>query len=426
MVRKLFLFRALCATLVLAGGGAGLKAQTPDRPAGAGSPNSTVGDDSIDPNQPIKPDFVISVTVANEPEPSGTYTVDPAGNISIRYGGIASSISVTGLTPRMAEGEIAKFLKMYIKSPQVSVKINSIPKPTVFVAGAVKNPGPIIVTADAQLADVLSRAIWSDTADLTAVRITHREKLPSGEEKTTVKIVNFDNYTHTQTPDEADNPPVHDKDRVFVGFKANQGSGVVSIGGEVLHPAQGVTLRTNPPMTVREIVNLVGGTTAAANRKQIVIRRPTVERPLIIDLDKAEQGDFVNNIDLRPDDAIYVEKLENNAFINVNGGWTKPGKYVYDKRTTLLQAIQEAGGPAPYSKLKEGQIYRHPDNDPKNSRVIAFNYEQLSKGKAQDIELQPGDTVWITPGTPPAPRPDLFSYLNSLSSLSFLYYNFRR
>ena len=419
----------LCAALLLGMNGSQLAlAQTPpaDKPAGtAGLPV----DDSIDPNQPIKPDFVVNVTVANEPEPSGTYTVDPAGNISIRYGGIATSIALQGLTPRMAEGEIAKFLKAYIKNPQVTVKINSIPRPTVFVGGAVKITGPIIVTADATLADVFSRVGgWTPEADLSQVRITRREKV-NGEEKTTTQVVNFDDYAKVQAgkvPDEANNPVLKDKDRIFVGFKVSQGNGVVSVGGEVTHPTQNVVLRTSPPMTVREIVNIAGGTTPAANRKAIIIRRPTVERPLVIDLDKAEQGDLVNNIDLRPDDAIYVEKLENNAYINVNGGWVKPGKYVYDKRTTLTQAIQEAGGPAPYSKIKEGRVERHPDNDPKNTRIIAFNYDQLSKGKSPDIELQPGDTVWITPGVPPPPKLGVFDALNGLSSLSFLYYNFTR
>ena len=421
---------AFLAALLIGFGGAAprVSAQTapPEKPA------ATTGgvpvDDTIDPNQPIKPDFVVSVTVANEPEPSGTYSVDPAGNISIKYGGIASAISLQGLTPRMAEGEIAKFLKAYIKNPQVTVKINSIPRPTVFVGGAVKNPGALIVTTDATLSDVLSRAVWTPDADLSRVRIVRREKI-NGEEKTVTQVVNFDDYANIKPgtiPDEANNPVIKDKDRIFLGFKSSQGTGVVSVGGEVVHPGQGLVLRTSPPMTVREIVNLVGGTTGAANRKAIIIRRPTVERPLVIDLDKAEQGDLVNNIDLRPDDAVYVEKLENNAYINVNGGWVKPGKYVYDKRTTLTQAIQEAGGPAPYSKIKEGRVERHPDNDPKNTRIIAFNYDQLSKGKSPDIELQPGDTVWITPGTPPPPKADIFSYLNGLSSLSFLYYNFHR
>ena len=432
MMRNLtFMKRGLlCAALLCGFGGTALRgaAQTAptDKPATGG--NTLPADDTIDPNQPIKPDFVVSVTVANEPEPSGTYTVDPAGNISIRYGGIASAISLQGLTPRMAEGEIAKFLKAYIKNPQVSVKITSTPHPTVFVGGAVKNPGPLVVTADATLMDVLSRAVWTPDADLSQVRITHREKV-NGEEKSVTQIVNFDEYTRPgpgKAPDELNNPVIKDKDKIFISFKASQGTGIVSVGGEVLHPTQGIVLRTSPPMTVRELVNLAGGTTPAANRKAIVIRRPTVERPLVVDLDKAEQGDLVNNIDLRPDDAIYVEKLENNAYINVNGGWVKPGKYVYDKRTTLTQAIQEAGGPAPYSKIKEGRIERHPDNDAKNTRIIAFNYEQLSKGKSPDVELQPGDTVWITPGIPPGPKPDVFTFLNGLSSLSFLYYNFRR
>ena len=429
MVRKISARRALLAVLTGALSGMGWHVQAQVAPNGEKAPIAAPGpiDDTIDPNQPIKPDFTISVTVAGEAEPSGTYTVDPAGNISIKYSGIASAIPVQGLTPKMAEGEIAKFLKMYIKNPQVSVKITSIPRPTVYLGGGVKTPGPMIVTQDATLSDVLSRAQWTDTADLSMVRITRREKLPNGEEKTTTQIVNFDRYLKIApgaVPDEADNPVVRDKDRILVGLKTSQGTGVTSIGGEVAHPLQNITLRTTPPMSVREIINIAGGTTPAANRKAVVIRRPTVERPLIIDLDKAEQGDLVNNIDIHSDDAIYVERLDNNAFINVNGGWIKPGKYVYDKRTTLTQAVQEAGGPAPYSKLKEGRIFRHPDNDAKNTQVISFDYEKLNKGKAQDIELQPGDSVWLTPGVPPAPKPDIFSLLNGLSTLSFLYYNF--
>ena len=239
---------AFLAALLIGFGGSiprvSAQAAPPDKPATNGTPV----DDAIDPNQPIKPDFVISVTVANEPEPSGTYTVDPAGNISIKYGGIASAISLQGLTPRMAEGEIAKFLKAYIKQPQVTVKINSIPHPTVYVGGAVKNPGPLVVTADATLSDVLSRAVWTPDADLTRVRIVRREKV-NGEEKTTTQVVNFDDYANVkqnQAPDEANNPIIKDKDRIFLGFKSSQGNGVVSVGGEVVHPAQGVVAAHQP------------------------------------------------------------------------------------------------------------------------------------------------------------------------------------
>lgn len=388
-------------------------------------PMSLFGEDQIDPNQPIKSDFVINVSVVGEPDPSGNYTVDQAGNVSVRYAGIMTPVAVKGLTPPQAEDAIKLFLKTYVKNPQVKVTIISIPRPIIFVGGAVKQPGPMIIGPDTTLVDALSRAEWTENADLTQVRITRREKADDGSEKTVPLILNFESYIKIadgKVPDEKMNPVLKDKDRIFIGFKSLPGNGVVSVTGEVGKPAISIPLRTNPTMTVREIINLVGGTTPTANRKAITVRRPTLDRPLVIDLDKAEQGDLVNNIEIRPDDAIYVEKLEQNAFINVNGGFVKTGKFVYDKRTTLTQAVMESGGVAPFAKLNEGRIIRHPDNDPKNTVVIQFKWKDIISGKASDIELQPGDSVWITPGTPPTSRPfDLQSALGILQSAAFTY-----
>jgi protein involved in polysaccharide export with SLBB domain len=323
-------------------------------------PIPVIGGEDFNPNQPIKPDFVISVSVVGEPDPSGQYQVDEAGNVSIRYAGIMTPVMVKGLTPAQAEDAIKVFLKTYVKNPQVKVSIIRVPRPVVFVSGGVKNPGPIQITQDTTLVDVLSRAEWTDNADLTQVRITRTETVDK-EPKSVSKVINFENYIKIKpgaAPDENDNPILKDKDRILVGLKSLPGSGVVSVLGEVVKPAQNITLRNTPPMTVRELVNLVGGTTPAANRRSISIRRPGFDRPFIVDLDKAEQGDLVNNIELKPDDSVYVERLENNSYININGGFIKPGKFVYDKRTTLTQAVMEAGGVAPFAKTKEGVILR--------------------------------------------------------------------
>ncbi len=385
-----------------------------------------VGDDSFDANQAIKTDFVISVSVVGEPDPSGNYKVDQSGNVSVKYAGIMSPVSVKGLTPAQAADAIAKFLKTYIKNPQVTVSIVDVPRPIVFVGGAVRSPGPVVIAPDTTLVDVLSKTEWTDNADLSQVRLTRRE-IVDGKEQQTIRVINFDRYikiSQGSLPDETQNPVLRDKDRVFVGLKSLGGNGVVSVGGEVIKPQMSIPLRTSPPMTVREIINLVGGTNQTANRKSISIRRATTDRPLIVDLDKAEQGDLVNNIELRPDDAVYVEKLENNAYINLNGGFVKPGKFVYDKRTTLTQAIMEAGGIAPFAKEKDGKVYRHPDNDPKNTRVISFNWQDIQKSKFSDIELLPGDTVWIAPGLQPKPGLDLFGVLGALTSGAYLFNSF--
>src|SRR5437870_2135834 len=81
-----------------AGFGAG-RASAQEKEKEKTPPSRSIGEDTIDPNQPLKPDFTISVSVVGEPDPSGTYPVDASGNVSIRYGGIMTPVSVKGLTP---------------------------------------------------------------------------------------------------------------------------------------------------------------------------------------------------------------------------------------------------------------------------------------------------------------------------------------
>lgn len=383
----------------------------------------SLGNDSIDPHQPIKPEFMINVSVEGEPDPSGNYTVDPAGNVSIRYAGIMTPISIKGKTPDEAADVIAKFLKTYIKNPHVLVTIVNVPRPIIFVGGAVRNTGQIIITPDTSLLDVLSKAEYTDNADLSQVRIIRRE-IVDGKDQPVTHYYNFEKFIKAkpgETIDDSQNPMLKDKDKIFVQPKVTPGTGSIGVFGEVAHPTRDIPLRAGTPMTVREVINLSGGATASADRHRVSIRRANLDRPLTIDLDKAEAGDLVNNIELKPDDTIYVEKLENNAYVQLNGGFIRPGKQVYDKRTTLTQAISEAGGLAPFAKEKEGTIIRHPDSDPKKTRIIAFNWKEITAGKSPDIELQPGDTVMIAPGVQPKPAIDIFGVLGGLTSAAYLY-----
>lgn len=377
-----------------------------------------IGDDSIDPNQPIKPDFVINVTVAGEPDPSGNYKVDALGNVSVRYAGIMVPVSVKNMSPAQAQDAIASFLKTYIKNPVVKVTIMEMPRPTVFIGGAVRNNGQVIINSDTTLLDVITRAEYTDASDLSQVKIIRKDQ-------PTPIYVDFEKFIRSKQGEKVDeslNPVLKDKDRIWVTARNSPGAvGTISVFGEVTHPTPSVPLRASAPMTIREVINLAGGATQTADRHRVSVRRSGVDKPLIIDLDRAEQGDLVNNIELKPDDTVYVEKLENNAYININGGFVRPGKLIYDKRTTLTQAIAEVGGVAPYSKTRKGVIERHPDNDPKHTRMIAFNFDDILAGKAQDIELQAGDALYIVPGAPPRPALGPLEWLSGLTSASYLY-----
>ena len=398
---------------------------TADTTAPRTSPLS-LGDDTISQTQAIKLNYVISVSVVGEPDPSGQYAVDQAGNINMKYAGIMTPVKVVGKTPEQAAAAIVEFLKTYVKNPQVSVVIVAVPRPLIFIGGAVRLPGPLQIGSEVTLIDALSRAEFTENADLSRVLIYRKQKVGS-DEKTVPMTINFEKFYRPgpgETPDDSQNILLKDKDRIVVPAKTRPGQGLISVFGEVEKTQRDIPLPSTQTLTVREAINLVGGTRQDANRKAIQIRRVGEDRPLVIDLDKAEQGDLVNNITLRPDDTVYVEKLENNAYINMNGGMVKPGKLVYDKRTTLTQAVMEAGGVAPFAHEKSGVIYRHPDNDAKRTQIIAFNFKDISKGKAQDIELLPGDSVFIEQGQQPRQR-DVFDYLGAVGSLAYLPFLFR-
>jgi len=129
-----------CAAVILLTGFGGLTpralAQADDKADKTGKTDKTtkpasgiltIGEDTIDRNQPIKPAFTINVSVEGEPDPSGNYKVDSLGNVSIRYAGIMTPVNINGLGPDEAANIIAKFLKTYIKNPHVQVTIVDTP-----------------------------------------------------------------------------------------------------------------------------------------------------------------------------------------------------------------------------------------------------------------------------------------------------------
>ena len=95
-----------------------------------------------------------------------------------------------------------------------------------------------------------------------------------------------------------------------------------------------------------------------------------------------------------PEVTVIVEQINSEKF-NILGRVAKPGSYTLVNPTTVLDAIALAGGCRDFAKQKSIYILRrHPDG----SEVrFPFNYQDVIKGKntAQNIELQPRDTVVV-------------------------------
>jgi len=95
-----------------------------------------------------------------------------------------------------------------------------------------------------------------------------------------------------------------------------------------------------------------------------------------------------------PEVTVIVEQINSEKF-NILGRVAKPGSYPLINPTTVLDAIALAGGCREFAKQKDIYILRrHPDG---TETRLPFNYQDVIKGKntAQNIELQPHDTVVI-------------------------------
>jgi len=392
-------------------------------PNGQGGVLAVGGSEIIDPNQPIKVGFVLSVRVESavgaEPDLTGSFTVDPSGSIQLK---LAGGVQVRGLTPIQAGDKIAVALKPYIKDPKVQVAILSTPKPIVILgglAGSVPHARATVVSDTTTLGDLLTVLGTGDNADLTRVRITRRDE----KGNRTVKEYTFLRWAKPgpgETADEAQHPVLSDDDVVYVPPETFAPAGNITIEGAVVRPGI-VPVRNGVPMTLREVVSQAGGPTPTAERRQISVRRLGVERPMFVDYDKMEAGDPQNNIPLQTDDIVYVETLGKYQFVNLNGALVRPGKLPYTEAITITQAIGEAGGVQLGAKTKEGRVFRHNvPGDPTKTQVFAFNYDEIRKNKQSDILLEPGDTIEIPQGNAPRQALTPLEFTQSLLSIALI------
>ena len=90
-----------------------------------------------------------------------------------------------------------------------------------------------------------------------------------------------------------------------------------------------------------------------------------------------------------------VVKQINSRKLFITGQVEKPGPYPMSGPTTVLQLIATAGGLKEFTDGKRILIMRADEAGKQTSYL--FNYRQVTEGKnlAQNIELQPGDTVVV-------------------------------
>ena len=103
------------------------------------------------------------------------------------------------------------------------------------------------------------------------------------------------------------------------------------------------------------------------------------------------EGDLSQNIYLEPDDFIYLPSALSTE-VYVIGAVTEPRAVSFKDQVTLSSAIANARGTLPNAWISEVIIIRGSLTEP---RYAVVNFQDILKGKAPEVALQPRDIVYV-------------------------------
>jgi len=142
------------------------------------------------------------------------------------------------------------------------------------------------------------------------------------------------------------------------------------------------------------------------SKADIIRTRPDETYQFIsVDLAKALDGDPLNNIELHPRDSVKIYsiyELVEKRTVSISGYVKNPVSLPFADSLTLYDMVFRAGGlQDPVFRGKaftlRGDIVRiNPDG--LTTRIIPFNLEKLLREKSVNIDLEPGDKIYIYKG----------------------------
>jgi polysaccharide export outer membrane protein len=221
------------------------------------------------PDYLVGPQDVLSITVWDQADLSGKFTVEADGSFNFP---LIGRVQAGGLTLRAIETELKKKLADgYFKNPQLTVAVDTYRSQRVFVVGEVRVPGPVTLTGNMSLIEALSRAgSTTPTASTEAVIVRAPEGktasgpvLPGQSNATEIVRVNLQDL---QSGGTAKNVMLRDGDTVFVPRAET-----IYVFGQVRSP--GSYALQSKETTVMQALSLAGGVTDRGSTGRLKIVR---------------------------------------------------------------------------------------------------------------------------------------------------------
>ena len=242
-------------------------------------------------NYIVGPQDVLAITVFDQQDLSGKYTVDADGTVSfpligrLRAGGRTLHEVEDALRTALADG--------FFRNPQVSVGVAEYRSQRVFVVGEVRSPGPYQLSGDMTLIEALARA-GSTTEAAAGEAMIVRSQAGSAsagpvlpEQQQNAEVIRID-IKELQSGRLAHNALLRDGDTIFVPRAE-----LVYVFGQVRNPG---AYTVQKGTTVLQALSLAGGVTdrGATGRiriARIIAGKKTEVRVKVEDL--VEPGDTV-------------------------------------------------------------------------------------------------------------------------------------
>lgn len=272
---------------------------------------------------PVSPGDRLVVTVAEEKELTGTYTVDQEGAIVLA---LINKVPVAGKSLPQVRDELTRRLAEFVRDPQVRVEFGERAQLTIGFTGMVQKPGSVRLPQGSRLLDglALTGGLVVPGADDEHVRLQRRgEPAP--------RILDL----RRLSKDAALNLELKDGDQIHVPpIPMN----VVRVLGAVNKPGEFARKETIPLL---DAIGLAGGLAENSDRRRLHVLRKGASEPDKVSLDDVLSGKA--NVLLQDGDTVTILAIP-QVTVKVFGQVAKPGQREMKEGTTVLEAITEAGG----------------------------------------------------------------------------------
>jgi polysaccharide biosynthesis/export protein len=209
---------------------------------------------------------VLTITVYDQADLSGKFTVDPDGTLTFP---LLGRLKAAGHTLRALEDDLKKRLSDgYLRNPQVSVTVEQFRSQRIFVMGEVRSPGAYQLTGDMTIIEAIARA-GSTTLQASDEAMIVRPKagqtsgpvLPTDEESTIIRV----NLREIQEGKLSKNVQLRDGDSLVI-----QKAQSVYVFGQVKQPG---AYAVDNGTTVLQALSLAGGVTDRGSTGRIKVVR---------------------------------------------------------------------------------------------------------------------------------------------------------